>query len=272
MTAADLTPLEAAPAGERIAYGSGVLQFGELQLPTGEGPYPLVIFVHGGCWLAAYDLRHTRSLAQSLASNGYAVWNLEYRRVGDDGGGWPGTFTDVAAGADYVRQLATRYPIDLSRVLTMGHSAGGQLALWLAGRHNISSASEVFTAEPLAISGVLALAPAAELRLLYEQGQCDNAAARLMGGSPSSLPARYAAASPADLAPLGVPIEIVLGQHDRTWTPIGRAYVQAARAAGEQQIKVTDALASGHFEMINPATNTWELVLAALARLLGSQQ
>jgi pimeloyl-ACP methyl ester carboxylesterase len=118
---------------------------------------------------------------------------------------------------------------------------------------------------------VLALAPAAELRLLYEQGQCDNAAARLMGGSPESLPARYAVASPADLAPLGVPIEVVLGRHDKTWTPVGRAYVQAAQAAGEQQIKVTNAQASGHFEMINPATTTWPLVLDALARLLDSR-
>src|SRR5262245_6784070 len=130
MTSADLGPLCTA-AGERISYGTDPLQFGELTLPAGQGPHPLVINVHGGVWLAAYSIDHTHAMARALADSGFAVWNLEYRRVGHEGGGWPGTFLDVSHGVEHARALASSRPIDLARVCLMGHSAGGHLALWL---------------------------------------------------------------------------------------------------------------------------------------------
>src|SRR5215212_9588798 len=133
---AEVAAAPAPAADHRESYGSDPLQFGELRLPRGTtGRVPVVVFLHGGCWRAAYDLTHVAAAAAALASAGYAVWVPEYRRVGNDGGGWPGTFEDVAAAVDHVRDLAVRYPsLDTTRVVLAGHSAGGQLALWAASR------------------------------------------------------------------------------------------------------------------------------------------
>src|SRR5947209_5684909 len=121
----------------RLPYGPEYLQFGELYLPAGDGPFPVIPLIHGGYWRARYDLTLMDGLAEDLARRGYAAWNIEYRRVGDEGGGWPGTFLDVALATDYLRELAITYPLNLQKVVTMGHSAGGHLALWLVARSRI---------------------------------------------------------------------------------------------------------------------------------------
>jgi acetyl esterase/lipase len=266
MTVEDLAELEKTPPGTRIDYGPDPLQFGELTLPEGDGPFPVVVNVHGGCWLSQYTIPHSRALAKGFADAGYAVWNIEYRRVGDAGGGWPGTFLDVARAADHVRTLAASHPLDLDRVIVAGHSAGGHFALWLAARAKLPKDSEVYTAEPLRPRGVLSLAPAPQLERLHELGVCDQVIDKLLGGSPAEVPERYRSASPAALAPLGLPQVIVLGLHDADWEPIGRAYLAAT--AGDAQVRVVEAPDSGHFEMINPQTSTWPLVLAAARSLL----
>src|SRR5215218_4047314 len=133
LTFAEVAATPAPAAEHREAYGSGPLQFGELRLPPGvtSRRLPVVVFIHGGCWRAAYDLAHVAAAADALAKAGYAVWVPEYRRVGDDGGGFPGTFEDIAAAIDHVRALAAKYQaLDTTRVVLVGHSAGGQLALW----------------------------------------------------------------------------------------------------------------------------------------------
>ena len=137
------------PAATRMAYGTGALQFGELRVPAGRGPHPVVIIVHGGCWAAklgnlddrAVALDLVRPIAADLTANGFATWNLEYRRLGNDGGGWPGTFQDIAAGADYLRRIAAKNRLDLTRVVAIGHSAGGHFALWLAARRKLPESS-----------------------------------------------------------------------------------------------------------------------------------
>jgi acetyl esterase/lipase len=153
LTFGDISKLPQPPADHRISYGPDPLHFGELRLPPGRGPHPVVIVVHGGCWFAEYDLHHLAAFSAALTKLGAATWSLEYRRIGNGGGAWPGTFQDVARGADYVRELAKKYPLDLKRVVIVGHSAGGQLALWLAARHRLPKESALYTPDPLRPSG-----------------------------------------------------------------------------------------------------------------------
>ncbi len=244
------------PAADHIiSYGEDKLQFGELRLPPGEGPYPVIMLIHGGCWLAQYDIAHIRTLAAAFTAAGVATWAIEYRRVGDPGGGWPGTFDDVAAGADQLLTLAGRFDLDLGRIVVAGHSAGGHLAIWLANRPD-QWPSEL---KPMA---VLALAPAADLAYLHQQQVCGNVVDKLLGGSPSQYPQRYQLASGTARLPLHIPQYIVIGQHDKHWAPVGHMYADKARQQGNSPI-VIDANESGHFEMIDPDSSTWPLVLKA---------
>jgi acetyl esterase/lipase len=268
LTAGDVVGLSSPAPDLKLHYGDLPLQFGHLRLPAGDGPFPVVVFIHGGCWLAEYGIGHVGPLEVALADLGFAVWSLEYRRVGDDGGGWPGTFLDVGLGADHLRALAEDHPLDLDRVLAAGHSAGGHLALWLAARDKIPPGADLFADRPLRVHGVVGLAPAADLEGLHEQGTCGNVVDRLMGGSPAEVPARYATGSPMRLAPIPVPQTLVIGAHDRTWSPAGEAYHRRAEERGARDVDLIVAPNSGHFEMIVPDTETWSRVAEAFrARL-----
>jgi acetyl esterase/lipase len=264
----DLAQLAKAPPGQKHSYGADAHQFGELTLPEGKGPHPVVINIHGGCWLSEYNIDHSRALANALAKSGIAVWNLEYRRVGDSGGGWPGTFLDVSNGADYLRTLAKEHPIDLSRVVLMGHSAGGHFALWLAARHKIPATAEVHTKDPIAILGVIGLAPAPQLDALHQKGVCNNVIDKLMDGAPDAVPGRYHLAMPAALAPIGVPQTLIIGKKDAAWGWVGQSYADKARAAGDTKIEVIIAADAGHFEVIDPNSSTWAQVLESTQALL----
>ena len=258
-----------APA-KQIAYGSGPQQFGELRLPKGAGPFPVVVLVHGGCWMAAFDYHYMTRLAAWLAERGVATWTIEYRRVGDDGGGWPGTFLDVAQATDALRQIAKDAPIDLQRVYAAGHSAGGQLALWLAGRARLPKESELFVADPLPIRGVLGLAAIADLKTyrVGPPGSCHSSVDQLLGGGPEKFPRRYAETSPRQLLPLGVPQIFIQGEADPIVDPASvRAYVEAAKKAGD----LADVLplpGAGHFEASVPLPRTEAVFEEALRRLL----
>lgn len=262
LTFDQLNSLPSRPPDHKIAYGTAPQQFGNLRLPNGGGRHPVVIFIHGGCYSAQYSIDHAAPAEQALADAGYAVWSLEYRRVGDAGGGWPGTFQDAGAGADYLRTLAKQYPMDLTRVIASGHSAGANLALWLAGRGRIAKNSPLHVDAPLPISGVVALAPAGDLAEMQAKGGCGGVIDQLIGGSPSSFPDRYAAASPP--VPLGVPQSIIISAHDSQFASFGRSYAHLAQSRGETQLRVIDAPAAGHFEVIAPTTSTWAVVVNAL--------
>ncbi|MDZ7645570.1 MAG: alpha/beta hydrolase [Woeseiaceae bacterium] len=270
LTGADLANFPNPPADARIAYGDDPLQFGDLRLPPGDGPHPVAVFLHGGCWLSEYDIAHSSKLTAALAANGIATWSLEYRRVGDDGGGWPGTFEDVARGMNHLAAVAPAYDLDPARVIAMGHSAGGQLALWLAARAGNAADSVLAAAHDVPLRGVLALAPAADFDYLYEHGTCDDAVARLMGGSPADVPERYRLADPMRFAPGDVPQVIVVGRHDDIWTPPARNYYRLARSRGDD-VRLAEAPDAGHFELIDPDSGTWPLVLEAARSLLGEQ-
>lgn len=267
----ELDQLTAAPPRHRLAYGQeSALQFGHLRLPDEDparagGRWPVVIFVHGGCWLSQFDIAHVGALEVALAGAGYAVWSLEYRRVGDDGGGWPGTFLDIGAGADHLRELALRFPIDLERLIAAGHSAGGQLALWLASREHLPRHSDLWTPQPLPVAGVLALAPAPHLEDLHRQGVCGGVIGGLMGGSPEDRSERYAEASPMLLPPLDVPVTVLIGAEDHRWAPGGRAYADAFSQSSDLVLEMVPG--AGHFELVAPHSEAFERVLSALASL-----
>lgn len=264
LTFDQVAALPAPPPGHVIPYGPAPEQFGQLRLPQGNGPFPVVIYVHGGCYFTEYSIAHAAAAEQAIADAGYAVWSLEYRRVGDRDGGWPGTFQDVANGADHLRTLAEKYPLDLSRVVSVGHSAGGNFALWLAGRSRIPQDSPLSLQNPIAIGGVLALAPAGDFGELHEQNGCRGVMDRLMGGPPASFPDRYRAASPGAVLPVGVPLSIVIAGRDQSFKEFGRSLVARAMAAGETHLQVIDAPDAGHFDVVAPTTSSWPIVTTAL--------
>jgi acetyl esterase/lipase len=268
VTFPEVLALEASPADARVAYGSGPQQFGELWVPRGAGPHPVAVVIHGGCWSAEYGEGHIRPVCAALARAGVAAWCLEYRRVGDTGGGWPGTFEDVARGADHLRTIATTRRLDLSRVVAVGHSAGGHLALWLGGRGRLSATDPLRGQEPLALRGIVGLAPIADLGRAAAEHVCGEAVPSLLGGSPEAQAKRYAVASPIGLLPLGVAQEIVHGREDRI-VPVGlsQAYVAAARAKGDAA-RLTVVEGAGHFDVIAPTSKAWPRVEEAVRALL----
>ncbi|HET6277806.1 MAG TPA: alpha/beta fold hydrolase [Candidatus Polarisedimenticolia bacterium] len=251
----------------RIPYGEGGVRFGELRLPRGDGPFPVVVLIHGGCWMAEYGLDELAGAGGALAEQGVAVWSLEYRRVGNPGGGWPGTFKDTAQGIDHLRDLAQRFPLDLDRVVLAGHSAGGHLALWAAARHNLPATSPLYTRDPLAVRGVVSLAGITDLTS-YGSGprDCNQAVARLLGGGPDRFPRRYREGNPA--LPLGVPARLVQGTLD----PIvpadqARRFADAATAQGDDA-RLLLIEGAGHFDLIAPSTAAWATVRKAILELL----
>ncbi len=244
------------PPGRRMAYGPGPCRFGDLRLPQGPGPHPAAIVIHGGFWRNAYGLDHIGPLAAALARDGVATWTVEYRRLGDEGGGWPGTGEDIALAAGYLTEIAAWHHLDLARVVALGHSAGGHLALWLASRC------------PKALCGVIALAPVADLRRAWELRLSNDAVAEFLGGSPEEAAQRYREASPIERLPLGVPVRVLHGERDEDVPiEISRRFVEAAVASGDDARLVAPA-GVGHFEWIDPEAREWPLVRDAVRELL----
>ena len=267
MSASEIGTLAAGAPTARISYGPSPLQFANLRMPSTRGPHPVVIVIHGGCWLSAYDITYMGKFEQALADSGFAVWSIEYRRVGDEGGGWPNSFTDIAHGADKLRDVAKQYDLDLTRVVASGHSAGGGYALWLAARSKIAPSSDLVVKDPLRIRAVFGLAPAADLEMVQAANTCGGVIGKLMGGSPAEQDSRYAAASLMRLAPLSVPQTLVFGMLDRQWTPVGRSYLARAQQLGDTAVHVVELPESGHFEMVNPASTSWPAVITSLKSL-----
>jgi acetyl esterase/lipase len=269
------------PADHRIHYGPGESQFGDLRLPEGAGRRvsPLVIFLHGGWWQSAYDLTYAGHLCAALKMAGVATWSIEYRRVGSTGGGWPATFQDAAAGCDYVATLAKSYPLDLERVIAMGHSAGGHLAFWLAGRHHIAETSPVHEPQPkVALRALIALAGAVDLRLTcdlagyfgfaHDFAHDKGEVYRLMGGSPKEFEDRYRAGNPGDLLPLGVPQVLIQGSEDsQIPAELPRRWAELARRQGDP-VSVTIVPRAGHFDVVDPESGAWSVVQDAVLKMV----
>jgi acetyl esterase/lipase len=250
----------------RHRYGSDESQYGELYLPSGDRRPGTVIVLHGGFWRARYAADLGAPLAADLAARGWAAWNLEYRRVGN-GGGWPATPTDVAAGIDLLAELndSAGLDLDLDRVVTIGHSAGGQLATWAGARPRLP-AGAVGSAPRVRVTGVIAQAPVLDLVRAATDGLGVTAVADFLGGLPDQVPEHYRLASPQEWLPLAVPVHCLHARDDDT-VPFSQSvdYVRAARAAGDDAslIEVT----GGHFGVIDPAAPAWQAALDLLPDL-----
>jgi len=272
----DVLSRPAPPADRRIHYGQGSQQFGDLWLPPQAGKAPLVVFFHGGWWRSEYDLGYAGHLCADLKRQGIAVWSVEYRRVGSTGGGWPATFQDAAAGFDYAATLAESYSLDLSRVVTMGHSAGGHLAFWIAGRHHIDPHSEIFEPRPqVPLRAAIALAGAVDLRLTIDlSGYFTFAHDKrevyaLMGGPPAGVPDRYKAGNPGDLLPIHIPQALIQGTDDGQIPPeLPSRWAELARRNGDTA-SVTIIPGADHFDVVDPESPAWgrirEIIRKALA-------
>jgi acetyl esterase/lipase len=258
------------PPDHVIRYGTGPEHVADVRLPGAiSWPAPLVIFLHGGFWRAAYDRSHTGPLATALAAAGYALCVPEFRRTAQPGGGWPGTFDDVAAAVDrspaLVREAAGPGVIADGPALLAGHSAGGHLALWAAGRHLLGPDSGWHT--DTRARGVVVLAGVSGLADCYDQGLGSDAAGALMGGGPARFPQRYRAADPAALLPLGCPVRLVHGSLDDVVPPaMSRGYAALGRAAGDDTT-VAELPGASHLDVIDPLSPAWAQVMAAFTDL-----
>jgi acetyl esterase/lipase len=256
----------------RLKYGSDANNIGDLRLPDGAGPFPVAVLIHGGCFMADYaKLDELSQLAEALRRDGIATWNIEYRRLGQPGGGWPGTYQDVGQAIDHLRELSPRYPLDLRKVIVIGHSAGGTLALWSASRSKLPVGGPLAAQSPIKPIGVINLAGLPDLRdniVKYEQLCGHPVIHEMLGSEPSEVIENARAAAAIDRLPLGVEQTIILGDHeDFVPRAVAQAYVEKARSAGDkaQLVVIPDA---GHFEIAATTSAAWPQVRKSILALL----
>ena len=283
MTPDDVLSRPAPPPDLVISYGPTPEHVADVRLPppradggpggaatAGLRPAPFVLFLHGGFWRVAYDRTHTGPLATALASAGFVVCVPEFRRTGQRGGGWPGTFDDVATAVDtlpaLVREAVGAHLIGHGPVLLAGHSAGGHLALWAASRHRLPQDASWHVPDGQ-VRGVVALAAVSDMVACHDLRLGQDAAGALLGGGPGQFPDRYRLADPMQLLPAGCPVRLVHGSaDDRVPCGMSRDYLARARAAGDDA-ELDELPGSGHFEVIDPLSAWWPRVQAAFTAL-----
>lgn len=266
-----------------VRYGDGADHVADVHLPPASAGErspgersPFTIFLHGGFWRAQYGREHTAPLAEALAAAGFVVCAPEYRRTGQEGGGWPGTFDDVAAAVDRLPGLVAEAAgglTDPDRVILAGHSAGGHLALWAATRHRLPAGSPWRDDRPAGsvVIGVVALAAVSDLTTCERRALGGQAAGALMGGGYGQFPDRYAVADPIELVPAGVPVRLMHGTADDVVpSEMSMSYALRARSAGAAgDVAATCVLlpGTGHFELIDPLSEAWPQVADAFLRM-----
>jgi acetyl esterase/lipase len=249
----DILNLPPPPADARVIYGSDPNQFFDLRFPKAKGPHPLVINIHGGFWRAKYNLDHASHLCAALTAKTFATANLEYRRVGNEGGAWPNTFADIRAAYQFLRQHAAKHSLDPQRMVVMGHSAGGQLALCLAAH------------EPT-VTRVVSLAGVVDLQRAYQFHLSNNAVVEFLRGTPSEVPDHYREADPMQLSIPQACQWLVHGSSDDVIPPaFSRDYVSAKK---KEDVHLLEISGADHFDVIDPRTPGWKKIEEIMLRLL----
>jgi acetyl esterase/lipase len=251
----DILSLAAPKADARVAYGSDENQFVDLRLPQQKGPHALAIVIHGGYWRARYDLEYAGHLCAALTAKGIATANLEYLRVGNAGGGWPGTFSDIRAGYQFLTQNARKYNFDTRRIVAIGHSAGGPLGWGLA-------------AQETGVKAVISLAGVVDLQRAYEFHLSNDAVVEFLGGTPAEVVDHYREADPMKLA-IGARQWLVHGAADDVVPPaFSRNYVSAKQKMKEDA-RLVEIAGSGHFELVDPRSGAWRDVERVVMEAVG---
>jgi acetyl esterase/lipase len=256
MSSDDILALAPPPADDRLSYGPDPNQFLDLRVPKTKGPFPLVINIHGGFWRAKYNLDHAGHLCAALTAKGLVTANLEYRRVGNDGGGWPNTFADIRAAYNFLLQNARKHSLDERKVVVMGHSAGGQLALCLAAH------------EP-PITAVVSLAGVVDLQRAYQLHLSNDAVVEFLHGTPAEVPDHYREADPMQLA-IKQPQWLIHGAADDIVpTAFSRDYLAAKQKAKEREdAHLLEIPRADHFDLIDPRTEAWKQIEQTVLQLL----
>lgn len=253
-----------------ISYGDSVTQRGDLFLPKGPGPFPIVALIHGGCWsIKTAGREQLRHLGADLARRGIAVWNLGYRRADEEGGGYPGTYQDVAAGLDQLRELAKTHPLDLGRLVVVGHSAGGHLALWSSGRDRLDRSSVLYSADSVIPRRVIALAGIGDLESFAPRipGLCgEGLAVQLVGSPDAARPDVYQDTSPARMGTSATHVVMISGTLDWLVPPyVAHDYVKTV--ANEVDVERVDIQDAGHFDLVATG-DAWRRVRAHIEAML----
>jgi acetyl esterase/lipase len=247
----DILSRQPPKADARLAYGSDPNQFIDLRLPKTSQPHPLVINIHGGFWRDKYGLDHAGHLCAALTAKGVATANVEYRRVGNEGGGWPGTFADLRSACQFLIQSAPKCNFDTHRLVVMGHSAGGQLALCLAAREK-------------AVTGVISLAGVVDLQQALQLHLSHDAVAEFLGGTPKEVPDHYREADPMQLAIVPARQWLIHGSADDTVPPaFSRDYVefkQKHSGNGKEDVHLLEISGADHYDLIDPTSKAWKRI------------
>lgn len=256
MSSDDILTLPPPAPDARLTYGTDPNQFAELRLPKTKGPFAVLMNIHGGFWRSKYTLAHAGHLCAALTAKGIATWNIEYRRVGNPGGGWPGTFEDIRNAYRYLPQIAKRYDFDSTKILAMGHSAGGQLAFCLAAHES-------------SLKRVISLAGVVDLQQAWEQHLSNNAVVDFLGGKPSQVPEHYHEADPMQLAIDHATTQWLIHGAGDDVVPsyFSRQYAEQKKKRGED-VHYTEVSTAGHLDLIDPRSNAWPAVENTVCRLL----
>ena len=272
MTLDDYLALSGPAPTATLRYGAAPSQYAELFLPSGTGPFPVAVLVHGGCWTKAFGgITQLRNVAGALAARGIAVWNVEYRRVDEAGGGYPGTYQDMNAALDLLARTATARPLDLGRLVAVGHSAGGQLVQWLAARPRILATSPLYRKDVVPVRHVVSLGGLADLRreAALLKTSCDREIVELAGTPSAERPDVFSDTNAGDLIPNGSRTILVTGELDTISPPrVAHDFAARARAAGDSA-EVVILPGASHYDEVAATSSSWPRVLRAIESSLG---
>jgi acetyl esterase/lipase len=273
MTLEDYMALSGPPPTARLAYGNAPSQYAELFVPAGAGPFPVVVLIHGGCWVKEFQgIVQMRNLAGALIAQGIAVWNVEYRRIDEAGGGYPGTYQDAAAALDLLITNAPAHHLDTHRLVAMGHSAGGHLVQWLAGRGRLPPSSPLYAAHPFPVTEIIALGSIGDLRNRAAglKQVCGVDIEQLTGRPSAARPDVYADTSPAELVPNGSHTVLINGALDTVSPPQTAVdYAARVRKAGDKVETLVLPQAS-HFDEVSASSPAWALILPVIQKALAT--